>query len=101
MQKPTLTHHHTSQTHTTTPPHITNPHRDVFSSEDAVALTRRELLKGTTPQEMADKLTAFSLKRYTADNVAAVVVDLGICAKAKEGKKGGGGNGLFGGLFGR
>ncbi len=70
-----------------------------------MALTRRELLKGTSPQDMADKLTQFSLKRYTADNVAAVVVDLGIGAKAKQAGKrgggGGGGNGLFGGLFGQ
>lgn len=67
-----------------------------------MALTRRELLKGTSPQAMADKLTEFSLKRYTADNVAAVVIDLGICARAAvqpQGRSNGGG--LFGGLFGR
>ena len=72
----------------------------MFTDEDAVALTRRELLKGTTPQQMADKLTEFSLKRYTADNVAAVVIDLGICARATVQPKSRGG-GLFGGLFGR
>lgn len=78
---------------------------DVFSSEEAISMTRREMMKGTSAQEAADKLVAWALKRYTADNVAVVVVDLGIGAKAaaKAAKDGGkkSGGGLFGGLFGR
>lgn len=83
------------------PPTQNHQNRDVFTDEDAVAIARRELLKGTSPQEMADKLTQFSLKRYTADNVAAVVIDLGICARAAVQPKGNNGVGIFGGLFGR
>lgn len=54
---------------------------------------------------MAEAVTSIAVKRYTADNVAAVVVDLRTGdAKPAPGAaaagNGGGGGGLFGGLFG-
>lgn len=80
---------------------------DVFSSEEAVSLARKQMLKGADASTVADKLVNWAIKRYTADNVSVVVVDLGLGAKVRAkqqagGKsKGGGSGGLFGGLFGR
>lgn len=75
---------------------------DVIGSQEVARLTRRELGRGLAPQEVAVKLCDFALKRYTADNVAVVVVELrqqaGGGSATAGGKKGGGG--LFG-LFGR
>lgn len=49
---------------------------DVVSSEEAVKFARSDLMKGKSPQEAAERLTMVALRRYTADNVAVVVIDM-------------------------
>ncbi|MEW5301452.1 MAG: hypothetical protein WDW36_004312 [Sanguina aurantia] len=49
---------------------------DVLSPGDAVKWARKEFKAQSTPEQVADFLTAMALKRYTTDNVAVVVVDL-------------------------
>lgn len=51
--------------------------RDVVTSAEAVATARGALKKRSTPEEVARKLTQMALNRYTKDNVAVVVIDLG------------------------
>jgi serine/threonine protein phosphatase PrpC len=51
--------------------------RDVVSSRDAISYARKLFREGADPQKVADKLAHMALKRYTADNVAVIVVDLG------------------------
>lgn len=80
---------------------------DCMPPADAVAYARKQFKNGRDAQGVAEAMTAIALKRYTADNVAVIVVDLrrdkkgggGGTGKAGGGK--GGGGGLFGGLFGR
>lgn len=69
---------------------------DVMDSQEVVKLARRELQRGSSPDEVAAKLTALAVKRGSQDNVAVVVIDLG---KVDWTKKASGG-GLFGSLFG-
>jgi protein phosphatase 1A len=49
---------------------------DVMSSQEATTLARNNLRRGASPQATAEKLTSLAMKRFTADNVAVVVVDL-------------------------
>ena len=49
---------------------------DVISSQDAVNFVRTELRKGRGLQETAERMAGVALKRYTADNVAVVLIDL-------------------------
>ena len=58
-----------------------------MQSADAVRYVKRELAKGLSPQKVADGLVTLAVKRYTADNVAAVVIDL-VGSKARQGKGG-------------
>lgn len=50
--------------------------RDVISSSDAVHYIQHQLARGQSCHKAADGLMNLALKRYTEDNVAAVVVDL-------------------------
>jgi serine/threonine protein phosphatase PrpC len=49
---------------------------DVMGSAQAAAAVRAELARGRGAQAAADRLADLALKRYTADNVGVVVVDL-------------------------
>ena len=57
---------------------------------------RNAFKKGSSPQDVADRLAELAIKRYTADNVAVIVVLLGLSGQNK-GKAGG--NGKTKGLF--
>jgi len=78
--------------------------RDVCTSSIAVQQARNAFKKGSTPQEVADRLTQLAVKRYTADNVAVVVVLLGLSGQHSDsaGKASGkaSGDGKSKGLFG-
>lgn len=50
---------------------------DVISSEEAVDFVRKDLQKGRTLQSAADKLANIALRRYSEDNIAIILVDLG------------------------
>ncbi|KAK9823944.1 hypothetical protein WJX72_006570 [[Myrmecia] bisecta] len=50
---------------------------DVMESREAVSLARAEFKRGRDAQFVAEQLAGLALKRYTADNVAVAVVDLG------------------------
>lgn len=73
---------------------------DVISSTEVCRITRTQLAKGLSPQEVAEKLAEFAVKRYTTDNVAVVVVELlpqdGVAAANGKAQKQKGGGGLFG-----
>lgn len=49
---------------------------DFMPPLDVLRWTRRELKAGKSAEDVADSLCGLALKRYTADNVAVVVVDL-------------------------
>jgi len=49
---------------------------DVISSQEVCTLVRNDLKKGRHPKDVAQRLATVALRRYTADNVAVVVVDL-------------------------
>jgi len=76
--------------------------------QDAIAYARKQFKSGKDAQQVAEAMTSIAVKRYTADNVAVVVVDLrkdkgpaGGGGTGSSSKGGGGkGGGLFGGLFG-
>lgn len=48
-----------------------------MSSSDAIRLAKAKYRKGCSSQEIADYLCEIALKRYTSDNVACVVINLG------------------------
>ena len=50
---------------------------DVMSSKDAVDFARKDLQKGRSLQSVANKLANIALRRYSEDNIAVVVIDLG------------------------
>lgn len=49
---------------------------DVMQPQDAVNYARKQFRAGKSAQAVAEAVTSIAVKRYTADNVAAVVVDL-------------------------
>mmetsp|Transcript_16198 Transcript_16198/g.27828 ORF Transcript_16198/g.27828 Transcript_16198/m.27828 type:complete len:381 (+) Transcript_16198:1-1143(+) len=71
---------------------------DVMPPRDVMSWARKELMKGSTPQEVAASLVTLADKRHTTDNTSVVVIDLK--GSAHWGPKKGNGGGLFGGLFG-
>ncbi|GAB4822197.1 hypothetical protein N2152v2_009243 [Parachlorella kessleri] len=73
---------------------------DVMDSQDVVSLARTSLRKGQTAQEVADKLAQVALKRYTADNVAVVVVKLKELGAEQQGSRSSSSGASKGGLFG-
>jgi hypothetical protein len=79
---------------------------DCMPAADAVQYARKQFRNGKDAQQVAEAMTSIALKRYTADNVAVIVVDLRRDKKPAAGSGGGkaggggGGGGLFGGLFG-
>ena len=48
--------------------------RDFFNQNDALNYARASLKGGSSAQAVADGLVDRALKRYTADNVAVIVV---------------------------
>lgn len=48
-----------------------------MSSKDAVDFARKDLQKGRSLKSIADKLANIALRRYSEDNIAVVIVDLG------------------------
>lgn len=48
-----------------------------MSSKEAVDFVRRDLQKGRGLQATADKLANIALRRYSTDNIAVVLIDLG------------------------
>ncbi len=50
---------------------------DVMTSKDAVEFARKDLQKGRSLQSVADKLANIALRRYSEDNIAIVIIDLG------------------------
>ena len=74
--------------------------RDVCSSSIAVQQARNAFKKGSTPQEVADRLAELAVKRYTADNVAVIVVLLGLSGQHGSSAGKASGNGKSKGLFG-
>jgi hypothetical protein len=48
--------------------------RDFFNQRDALVYARNALMAGKSSQDVADGLVDRALKRYTADNVAVIVV---------------------------
>ena len=48
-----------------------------MSSKDAVEIVHKDLEKGRSLQSVADKLANIALRRYSADNIAVVIIDLG------------------------
>ena len=50
---------------------------DVMTSKDAVDFARKDLQKGRSLQSVADKLANIALRRYSEDNIAIVIIDLG------------------------
>ncbi|KAL4458266.1 hypothetical protein ABPG75_013131 [Micractinium tetrahymenae] len=73
---------------------------DVMDSQEVVKLARRDLQRGSHPQEVAAKLSALAVKRGSQDNVAVVLIDLGKVDWSKQSNGGGGLFGSLGGLFG-
>ena len=71
-------------------------------SSVAVQQARNMFKKGNSAQEVAQKLADLAVRRYTTDNVAVAVVDLGTMHDASAAKKGGSGKskGLLG-MFGK
>ena len=61
----------------------------------AVQQARNAFKKGFNAQQVAERLAELAIKRYTTDNVAVVVVDLGTFEKANNGGSSKG-QGLFG-----
>jgi serine/threonine protein phosphatase PrpC len=55
--------------------------------------------KGSSPQDVADRLAELAVKRYTSDNVAVVVVLLGLSGQHGSSAGKGGGNGRSRGIF--
>jgi len=49
---------------------------DVMSSVEAVRFVRRQLKKKLTIQRISEELVDLANKRYTADNVAVILIDL-------------------------
>jgi len=49
---------------------------DVMSSEDAVRFVSQQFKKGRSAEAITGNLVDLAIKRYTTDNVAAVVIDL-------------------------
>jgi uncharacterized membrane protein YgcG len=70
---------------------------------DAVTYARKQFRAGKDAQQVAEAMTSIALKRYTADNVGVVVVDLrrdgGGGSNSSNGSNGsnGGGSGTGGG----
>lgn len=60
--------------------------RDVMSSKEAVDFARKDLKKGRSLQSIADKLANIAMRRYSMDNIAIILIDLG-GGKADRGKK--------------
>lgn len=50
--------------------------RDVMSSQEAVRFVSRQLKKGVGVETVAENLVDLAIKRYTTDNVAAIVIGL-------------------------
>ena len=73
--------------------------RDVCSSSIAVQQARNAFKKGSSPQEVADRLAELAVKRYTADNVAVIVVLLGLSGQHDKSAGKAGSNGKSKGLF--
>ncbi|GBF89584.1 hypothetical protein Rsub_02302 [Raphidocelis subcapitata] len=75
---------------------------DVMQPQEVVNYARKQFKAGKSAQAVAEAVTGIAVKRYTADNVAAIVVDLrsGDKKSSAGASSGGGGGGLFGGLFG-
>jgi hypothetical protein len=48
--------------------------RDFYNAKDALAYARKALQAGQSAQHVADGLVDRALKRYTADNVAIIVL---------------------------
>jgi len=48
-----------------------------MSSGDAVRFVSKQLKKGVHVSKVAENLVDLAIKRYTNDNVAAIVIDLG------------------------
>ncbi|CAD7697979.1 unnamed protein product [Ostreobium quekettii] len=57
---------------------------DVMPSADAIRYTRKQIDKGESSQAIAEGLVELAIKRYTTDNVAAVVIDLVGATARKE-----------------
>ncbi|KAI8474448.1 MAG: phosphatase 2C-like domain-containing protein [Monoraphidium minutum] len=75
---------------------------DCMPVNDAVTYARKQFRSGKDAQQVAEAMTSIALRRYTADNVGVVVIDLrrdGGGGGANGGANGGGKN-LFGGIFG-
>ena len=53
-------------------------YRDVCPSSVAVQQARNAFKKGSSPQDVAERLAELAVKRYTTDNVAVVIVLLGL-----------------------
>ena len=58
-------------------------------SSVAVQQARNAFKKGFSAQQVADRLAELAIKRYTTDNVAVVVVNLGILSKPSASMGGG------------
>lgn len=50
--------------------------RDVMSSADAVRFVSRQFKKGASTQDVTNALVDLAIKRYSTDNVAAIVIHL-------------------------
>ena len=48
-----------------------------MSSKDAVEIAHKDLQKGRSLQAVVDKLANIALRRYSSDNIAVVIIDLG------------------------
>ena len=72
-------------------------------SSVAVQQARNAFKKGSSAQQVAERLAQLAIRRYTTDNVAVVVVDLGTLGAGRAAEKTNGtaqkGKGLFG-MFG-
>lgn len=72
------------------------PCRDVLSSKEAVKIARDAFQKQRSPEDIAALLTERAYRKYSSDNVAVVVVDLGGPPEGwKASKPKGGLRGLF------
>lgn len=49
-------------------------YRDFYSQNEAMRYAREAIKAGVSAQEVAENLVDRSLKRYTSDNVAVIVV---------------------------
>ena len=71
-------------------------HRDVFSSKEAVKIAKDAFQKQRSAEEIATLLTDRAYRKYSADNIAVIVIDLGGPAGGWEASKPTGGlRGLF------